>query len=55
MFAAPWTTWLFVSKKPSGVKKNPEPVPLCLLSLWETSTFTTDGPTRSATSATARE
>jgi hypothetical protein len=27
MAAAPWTTWLLVSAKPSGVKMNPEPLP----------------------------
>ena len=27
--AAPWTTWLLVRMRPSGVKTNPEPCPPC--------------------------
>jgi len=28
IFDAPWTTWLFVRTKPSGVNTKPEPLPV---------------------------
>ena len=54
---APWTTWLLVRMRPSGVKTNPEPCPpragrpvSC-----PTSMVTTDGPTASTARTTACE
>jgi hypothetical protein len=54
IFSPPWTTWLFVKMKPSGVKMNPDPLPprLCLFS---TCMRTTEGLTDSATVVTTRE
>jgi hypothetical protein len=61
--AAPWTTWLLVSAKPSGVKTNPEPLPAAgaprgvprLGAASVTSRCTTAGPVRSTARTTACE
>jgi hypothetical protein len=57
IFAAPWTTWLFVSTKPSVVNTNPEPEPSARprRSACSTSIFTTEGETRSTAPTTASE
>src|SRR5919197_1730147 len=59
---APWTTWLFVRTKPSGVKTKPEPPPpeprrprASPPRRERTSMLTTEGLTRSAAPTTARE
>jgi len=54
--AASPTTWLLVSTSPSGATMTPDPVPPWRRSSCAvTSSRTTAGPTRSATSMTARE
>ena len=67
--SAPWTTWLLVRIRPSGVKMNPEPLPPIgpcgwprpprgsgrLLGLCRTSMLTTAGLARRAALTTARE
>jgi hypothetical protein len=57
ILAAPCTTWLFVSAKPSVVNTKPEPEPSARprrSACW-TSIFTTDGDTRSTAPTTASE
>ena len=54
--AAPPTTWLLVSTRPSGATMTPEPEPArAALRPCQTSIRTTAGPTRSTTSVIAAE
>ena len=66
ILSAPWTTWLLVRTKPSGVKTKPEPLPLASRrpragappgwrNVLIASMKTTEGLIRSAVSTTARE
>ena len=56
--SAPWTTWLLVRMRPSGVKTNPEPCPPSPrrpAAARPSSMVTTDGPTVSTALTTACE